>query len=50
MKKEEKKIIRALHRVSPRTEAGSQSTLLRDTSIRLLPMGSIIRKKKKIMK
>ena len=48
MKKEEKKkITRALHRVSPRTMSGSQSTLLRNTSGWLLPMRSIIRKKKK---
>ena len=52
MKKEErereKKITRALHRVSPRTKSGSQSTLLWDTSGWLLPMRSIIRKKKNI--
>ena len=47
MKKEErKKITRATHRVSPRTKSGSQSTLLLDTSGWLLPMRSIIRKKK----
>ena len=51
MKKEEEKITRALHRVSPKNMSGSQSTLLRNTSGWLLPMRSIIRKKKnKIMK
>ena len=47
MKKEEKDITRALHRVSPRTMSGSQSTLLRNTSGWLLPMRVIIIKKKK---
>ena len=50
-KEERKKTSRALQRVSPRTMSGSQSTLLRNTSGWLLPMRSIIRKKKnKIMK
>ena len=47
MKKEErkeKKITRALHRVSPRTMSESQSTFLRNTSGWLLPTRSIIRK------
>ena len=46
--KEKKKKTRALHRVSPRTKSGSQSTLLRHTSGWLLPMRGIIRKKKYI--
>ena len=43
MKKEEKRITRALQRVSPRTKSRSQSTLLRNTSGWLLPMRSIIK-------
>ena len=47
MKKEEKNITRALHRVSPRTMPESQSILLQNTSGWLLPMRVIIIKKKK---
>ena len=47
MKKEGKKISRALHRVSPRTMSESQSTLLRNTSCWLLLIRSITKNKKK---
>ena len=43
MKKEEKKITRALHRVSPRIMSESQSTFLPNNSGWLLPMRSITR-------